>query len=308
MCGWSRGGVTCFKIANRLYHKASYAVKQIPVRIFAIDPVPGSAGVLNNHMYKHIDLNPNVKECTIILAETEKRGLFQPVLDPIFFDITRPETYLWDKMPGNHSGVLTENPEHGDAAVIVRDMAKRFLYEPHPSLGLPTPATRFGNEAFLTADEILTRYSKVMLEFEAYVKMGQGFGNLAQGGFGDTRKVLSMTDKKALMSKNRWQGSGVKFAPKSGKQTRFFANNHHAELFRTRYPLVCEALRNAEKTETQYLDWLNIPNSPFGRQFVRLLSHATKMMPPVAEHLMKYFGLNGRELSAELVAAVYRAA
>ena len=174
MCGWSRGAVTCFKIANLMYHKASFGVKKLPVRIFAIDPVPGSAWLPNNHMYKDIDLNPNVVECTIILAETEKRKLFEPILDPVFFDQNKPTTYLWDKMPGNHSGILTEKPEQGDVAVVVRDMAKRFLYQPHPSLGLPSPATRFGSEVFLTDDQILARYSKAMLEFDEYVKMGGG--------------------------------------------------------------------------------------------------------------------------------------
>jgi hypothetical protein len=49
MCGWSRGAITCVKIANVL--NADPHTSGIPVNIFAIDPVPGGSS-LNNHCGK----------------------------------------------------------------------------------------------------------------------------------------------------------------------------------------------------------------------------------------------------------------
>ena len=38
---------------------------------------------------------------------------------------------------------------------------------------------------------------------------------------------------------------------KEGKKSRFFANNHHVELFQRRYPLVFTSLRMAETGQSK---------------------------------------------------------
>src|SRR5262249_52919164 len=48
LAGHSRGSVTCYKIARALCDDPS--TKDIPVNLFAIDPVPGNTGSLNKVM------------------------------------------------------------------------------------------------------------------------------------------------------------------------------------------------------------------------------------------------------------------
>ncbi len=49
MIGWSRGGVTCFELANRMF--ADPDLRHIPVNIFACDPVPGHRITLKTIMH-----------------------------------------------------------------------------------------------------------------------------------------------------------------------------------------------------------------------------------------------------------------
>ena len=93
--GHSRGGASCFKQANRLYR----AGLRYPVRIFAMDPVPGCMGKLNSHMYVDLELNDhsnNVVEVMIMLAECERRKTFQPVLVRPVIRGDKPDTFRWE--------------------------------------------------------------------------------------------------------------------------------------------------------------------------------------------------------------------
>jgi len=73
MLGWSRGAMTCIKIANAL--NADTATRTIPVNIFAIDPVPGGS-CINNHMWRSIQMTPNIRMCNVVLSQHDRRSLF----------------------------------------------------------------------------------------------------------------------------------------------------------------------------------------------------------------------------------------
>jgi hypothetical protein len=102
MCGWSRGGITCIKIANAL--NADPVTRTIPVNIFAIDPVPGGS-CINNHMWRSITMTPNIRICNVVLSQHDRRSLFAPY----YPEVLGPFTDV-DIMPGDHSTIVEEKP------------------------------------------------------------------------------------------------------------------------------------------------------------------------------------------------------
>src|SRR5262249_23252607 len=142
-----------------------------PVRIFAIDPVPGCMGKLNSHMYVDLELHDrtnNVVEVMIMLAECERRKTFQPVLVRPVIRGDKPDTFRWDSMPANHCGIVEQHTDV-DSPFLVYDIAKRFLNRTHPTVLGGREATRFSDKSEMPQEEMLGRYSKIMLEFDQYI-------------------------------------------------------------------------------------------------------------------------------------------
>ena len=112
MCGWSRGAVTCFKIANRLSKHKYPGLRDVKIRIFAIDPVPGSDWFPNWHMWNGIELTDNVDAVKAILAEYDRRRSFAPILNEKMHGSTKEKGFSYDTMPGNHSGIVEQKGEY----------------------------------------------------------------------------------------------------------------------------------------------------------------------------------------------------
>lgn len=96
LVGWSRGGISCHMLANAMFKDAE--LKNIPVNIFAIDPVPG----IGNFQEHRVKLNPNVKEYVGIYARDERSKGFSCVI---------PQTATGTKtsilpMPGRHATLV----------------------------------------------------------------------------------------------------------------------------------------------------------------------------------------------------------
>lgn len=98
LVGWSRGGVSCHMLANAML--ADPALKNIPVNIFAIDPVPGPLNFQNDK----VTLGPNVKEYVAFYAQDERSKGFSCVI-PIMDKSTVAHIY---PMRGRH-GTLVGN-------------------------------------------------------------------------------------------------------------------------------------------------------------------------------------------------------
>lgn len=153
MCGWSRGAVTCTKISSQLAKDPD--LQHIPVNIFAIDPVPGSAGPAGNHAWKQIELTRNVRNYYVVFAQHDSRATFAPS----YPNISGPTTVTVEIMPGAHSTVAMEKPELPDAAQIVYDLAKRFLH---------LYGTAFTSRQLLSASDLINRYAKAQIDFQKY--------------------------------------------------------------------------------------------------------------------------------------------
>lgn len=157
MCGWSRGAVTCFKIANALFADPDTA--GIPVNIFAIDPVPGGSAI-NNHMWQSLDMTRNIKMCSVVLSQHDRRSLFAPYYPPVLGPFTDV-----DIMPGDHSTIVEKHKGRAEAYELVKDMAKRFLM---------ARGTTFDSRALLTPSEILNRYALIAAHFDDYAHFAKG--------------------------------------------------------------------------------------------------------------------------------------
>ena len=102
MMGWSRGGVTCIRIAHFLNLEPE--LKNIPVNIFAIDPVAGAGH--DNEPEAHT-IGDNVKNYVATLSVHENRKGFTPMAltsDPsTSLRFTGNTKYAILNMPGLHA-------------------------------------------------------------------------------------------------------------------------------------------------------------------------------------------------------------
>ena len=99
LCGWSRGAVTCFKVAHELAKMRG--LSNLPVYIFAFDPVPGK-NLSSRHMWAGLTPGPNVVKGVVIVAQHERRYWFSAVLP----DQADPR-FVIDTMPGNHAAIVS---------------------------------------------------------------------------------------------------------------------------------------------------------------------------------------------------------
>ncbi len=126
MVGWSRGAVTCVRLAQAL----DRVMPDIPVHIFAGDPVPG----FGRHDFwkdaftssKEYTVTANVRTFLHIMA-MDLKGLvgkaFRPLL-PSKVDGSATKIGILP-MPGNHSEVVKTSA--GDPGKLTMDLAIRFL-------------------------------------------------------------------------------------------------------------------------------------------------------------------------------------
>jgi hypothetical protein len=242
LAGHSRGSITCFKIAYRLHEKKE--TKDCPVNVFAIDPVPGNLGCVNNGSYKQIVLQTNVKNAFMILAENEKRNAFRAYVDQVFLQDL--PTHQMDTIPGNHGGINELGAALNEAAQMVLHHAVRFL---------AAHGTPFGDGALVTAlktqPQQLDLYAAIMVKFQEYKAQGARKNNagfrIAGGVSTDDRNVETKQAKRSLrlgrnvpfLEKNKYRGQKLtSISPFAGlnEGSRFFANRDHKELFRQAFP------------------------------------------------------------------------
>lgn len=211
MLGWSRGAVTCIKIANAL--NADSATRTIPVNIFAIDPVPGGSA-LNNHMWRSITMTPNIRLCNVVLSQHDRRSLFAPY----YPEVLGPFTDV-DIMPGDHSTIVEEKPGRAEAHELVKDMGKRFLM---------ARGTRFSDNELLSPPEILTRYSLIAEHFDDYAHFAKGAAKGWEKRFKGDRVIRDVNRNEVA------QMLPVK--------PQFFLNEHHRIVFQSLYPALTNEL------------------------------------------------------------------
>ncbi len=277
MCGWSRGAVTCYKIANALMAHGDPKYRVIPIRIFAIDPVPGSAGKMNKHMWKDIALTDNVKATYTIYAEYDRRRTFSPVInrEMSMWDIHctmkewgRDDSFRFDTMPGNHAGIVEDKGDAADASNLVGDMALRFLKK---------NGTRFNDPTVLRSQDYLAKYSNIMLNLETY-KHDVGQSRIPGYGLSGKRTPRMQDEKGKKFRGFEWPSDRAK----TNNRVRFWANRQHEQLFLRRFSALHALIDRSRST-------LYVPDPNAILEF-KLMDEDTGEKPTVVQrHIYQYF-------------------
>jgi len=175
MIGWSRGAVTCLRMANWI---KEFLGNGISINIFAIDPVAGlDAGEKLKDTYTIPDI---VKQYLGILMLDEMRGDFKPQ------DLSRIQTTDPDQskvafllFPGVHNTpVKTKDAGIGEVTRVVRALAYRFL-DSHGTLFQ-------AEEPTYSSHQMCEMYAEAVLKRAGYKKMmSKGLKAKLSGGLED---------------------------------------------------------------------------------------------------------------------------
>lgn len=207
MIGWSRGAVTCIRIAWKLWQSQDANIRNIPVNIFAVDPVAGAG---HSTEVDATTVTPNVRHYFATLATGEKRRFFKPIAGHRLHVVDPATTHAWVvPMPGHHSDTAKNNNHIGK---IVFSLAYRFL----SACETPVPAMR---HYMLSNLETWRLYEELVVGDATVHKTSKG-SQFVMGGVGYNR-----TDEKR--------------AHDFGES--FFPNVHARKVFAAAYPDTYEA-------------------------------------------------------------------
>ena len=117
LVGWSRGGISCHMLANAMFNDS--ALKSIPVKILAIDPVPG----IGNFQEHRVKLNSNVKEYVGFYARDERSKGFSCVIPQT---ATGTRTHIFP-IPGRHATLVGNAAADGNAGPKVLAEPGQFV-------------------------------------------------------------------------------------------------------------------------------------------------------------------------------------
>lgn len=194
--GWSRGAVTCLKIANKLFEVFEDTLN---VNIFAVDPVPGGYTARTLDMFA---IPPNVRNYLAVLALDADGGNFQPT-DRTIIKLLAPKSQHGKggnpdslnpqhikphvhflPIPGNHSDVVNAKLSHPlvkNSATLCRHLAWQFL---------KAHGTPMKQEWKLSRDEVSQLYNQMLPKLGEIAKAASTGGWLSPiEGFKTERAV-----------------------------------------------------------------------------------------------------------------------
>lgn len=211
MIGWSRGAVTCTKMAFKL----AEVYPQMAINIFAIDPV---AGIGNKADADASALKANVKNYVAILAMHEQRVSFKPQ-DIKRVSIAPSVNAAFLPFPGKHDTPVMQKSTPPETNQMVWSLAMRFL-------------KHFGSNftsAFVplyTLQETCNMYGRMRVHMADYHA-------LRQHGLS-----LKATAARAMGLGLKGRDFAVNKMDKYVVDADYFINEHHREAFRRAYPKV----------------------------------------------------------------------
>lgn len=219
MLGWSRGAVTCIRIAWKLYQSQDVNLRSIPVNIFAVDPVAGAG---HSTEVDATTVTPNVRNYFATLAMGEKRRFFKPIAGHRLRVADPNVTRAWIvPMPGHHTDTAKNNNIIGK---LVFNLCYRFL----DNCGTPVPAMRHYLLDSLSAWRLYEQYMTGVARVHTTGRLSKLF----MGGVGYNR--------------------GAEAARHSFGEN-FFPNVHARKLMESAYPVTYNAyfgLTNLAKRNT----------------------------------------------------------
>ncbi len=217
MIGWSRGAVTCLRIANRLDEMGL----PLEINIFAVDPVAG--GDAGTRLEDTRIIPPNVRNYLATLAMDEQRKGFAPQdLSRITVREAGKSNVVFLPFPGKHNTqVRLDNPGINEAARVVWHLAYRFL----TNFGTPLDV---GFTELLRPARALDEYARMLLKRGRYHELrNQGMKQRVQGGLGG-RQFTGMDQQPHQLT--------LPALSQYITDYNCFVNVHHRVLFEQLYP------------------------------------------------------------------------
>ncbi|MFL1549215.1 hypothetical protein ACI77I_08955 [Pseudomonas sp. D47] len=210
LVGWSRGGINCHMLANAMLNDS--ALKNVPVNIFAVDPVPG----LLNFQDSRVRLGSNVKEYVAFYARDERSLGFACVV-PECDKTTQVHIY---PMPGRHATLV------GNAAANGNEGAKVYA-EPGQLVRhfAETCLTRWGvrleKKLNLTPEQIEERLATIKNDLGGYMKMRSTVYTTSTQTAGERSITKGSKDIKFTAAK------GADYIPEPGLSIEHILSNDH---------------------------------------------------------------------------------
>lgn len=196
LVGWSRGGISCHMLANAMFRDAQ--LKQVPVNIFTVDPVPG---VFNLQPHR-VALDANVREYVGFYSRDERSKGFACVI-PRTAASTQVHLY---PLPGRHATLVgnasldgaSPGEEVTQPGLIVRHFAEVCL-------------TRWGvtlrNRLQLTDRELMNHHQQMLKDEQRYLAMRSRSYTLMTEGDANDRFVHVGSDGSVFskVTGDRWK-------------------------------------------------------------------------------------------------------
>ncbi len=228
LVGWSRGAVTCMRIANLMYEVFK---DEISCNIFAVDPVAGADA--GKEMADTQVLQSNVERYVGILAMHEMRSTFNP---QDWSRVRAPATTaIFLPMPGVHNAqVMVKTP--ADAAYITRNLACGLLRD----WGTPITSTPYGHLG--TSQDMCIAYARLVLSLSEHKSYEtSSFMGRVMGGTTSLRR------------RDFAKHSKMDTYTRGGKES-YWLNEHHracfADAFPAAYDLIFERKGSGEMALT----------------------------------------------------------
>lgn len=208
LVGWSRGGITCHMLANAML--ADPQLKDIPVNIFAIDPVPGPL----NFQPEKVSLGKNVKEYVGFYARDERSKGFTCVIPTVVAD-TKMHIF---PISGRHAtlvGNASIDGSEGENALYAPGIVVRHFAE--------VCLTRWGcdlaNKLALTVTQITDYHTDIANDADKYIAMRRKTYSIHESTGKDERKVSLGKEGKAFS-----EIFGVQYNPSAGLTADYLSN------------------------------------------------------------------------------------
>jgi hypothetical protein len=186
LIGWSRGGVSCHMLANAMFQDP--ALRDIPVNIFSIDPVPG----MDNFQAHRTSIDYNVKNYVAVYARDERSYGFSPIV-PNFSPQMQVKPIVLP-LPGRHATLVgngaidgaegTQNKELLAPGKLVRHLAEEYL---------EAWGTALGKRLNLSLIDVASLYDSMRKNDPTYVAMRK-YSYTIQQVEGKERKVGKGSD------------------------------------------------------------------------------------------------------------------
>jgi hypothetical protein len=200
LVGWSRGAVTCIRIAHMMYEVFKNTIE---CNIFAVDPVAGLDSGLT--MSDTQILNTNVNCYIGILAMHERRESFRP--------------QDWSRLsmdPSVTTAVMLPMPGVHNAQVITRNLACGFLRW----LGSPITTVPYGHLS--SPADMCEAYGRLVMSLSGHKEFQTKHGTSTIIGGGLRRRGFAKHSQMDLYTRG-------------GKES-YWINEHHRACFAAAYP------------------------------------------------------------------------